>query len=812
MIQLLRQSFRSLSKRPGLSVFVLLIVALCIGGNATIFSAAHAVLFRELPYKDTDRLVFLYSYYLTSPDPVDMSWREIADWRERSQLLEKIAPFNGWHDRLLIQGDSVERIGVCYATPDFFTLLGAKPQLGRLFTAQENGAPGSAPAVLLSHDTWQRLFAGDPDILGREIRLNNRVHTVIGVMPEDFHNLFQWHDGRRHDMWVPAVMAGDSYRAATSVFEDRNLRIWLSVARLKPGVTFEQASQEVDAIAKRLQIEFPDSNQEYVARLYPLRSRMFGHLYSSMQVLLAGAVLVLFIGCANVANLLVIRLVERRKELSLRLSLGASRGQVVRQMLAESTILALAGGLLGVGLSVWGTKLLAGMMELPPFTKIELDGRVLAVSVAATLLTAAFFALPLAVGVSRMESKGVLRQAQGTRGGGAHVSRGQTGLLVFQIAVVVVLLVVAGLFLRSFWLLRSTDLGLDTADVLTLRMSFDAERTSDQPSTTQVLKEGLRRLDGAPGVDAAAVWISSTPGLMPLFTDVLADGATSEEATLRADLHRVSEGALELLGVPLLKGRGFTAQDTADQPRVAIVSNDLAGLLWPGKDPIGQQLYRPGRDDDARMTVVGVIPDTRFEGRFQEGHHDLLVPYEQSPSAAPPLLMIRTQSAPTAIVPEIRRLLKSVDSQIPVYDIASMSELLRHEERSFRLNAVVVSLYSVLVLTLSLLGLYGLLAYLVIQRTPEIGVRLALGADRQRVLRMVMAKGLLLSAGGFVLGMAGALAVTRLLSSVLFGVQGRDPATFIVATGFFAAVVLLAVYLPARRTLRVEPTTALRYD
>jgi predicted permease len=811
MVQLLRQSLRSLAKRPGLSVFVILIIALCIGGTATIFSAAYAVLFRAMPFNAPDRLVFLTGYYLTSSNDSDVSWVEMADWRTRSQSFESVAPFHGWQDRLLVQGDSVERVGVCYAHPDYFHMFGVKPRLGRLFTEEENGAPGTAPAALLSHDAWRRLFAGDPKIVGREIRLNSKVYTVVGVMPETFHNPLQWHNGRRHDIWLPAIMAGDSYRADTPVFEDRNHRIWLAVARLKPGVTFEQARQEVEAIAARLQSEFPDSNQEYTARVYPLRSRMFGHLYAGMKVLLAGAVLVLLIGCANVANLLVLRLMERRKELSLRLSLGASRRQIVQQVLIESTVLALAGGVLGVLLSIWGIKLLAAMMELPPFTVIELDGRVLAVSVATTLLTAAFFAVPLAVGIGRMESSGALRQIQGA-GKGLQVSRGQTGLLVFQISVVVVLLVVAGLFLRSFWLLRSTELGLDTKDVLTLRMSFDVERGDDEPSTQQVLAAALQRLDGAPGVEAAAVWISSTPGLIPLFTDILPDGATSEEATLQADLHRISAGALRLLGVPILQGRDFTAHDTPDKPRVAIVSQNLAGLMWPGKDPIGQQLYRPGRENDARMTVVGVIPDTRLEGRFQEGHHDLMVPYEQSASAAPPLLMIRTNSAQAAIVPEVRKLLREVDPRIPVYDIASLDDLLRHEERSFRLNAAVVSLYSVLVLALSLLGLYGLLAYSVVQRTPEIGVRLALGADRRRVLRMVMARGLLLSAAGFVLGMVGALAITRFVSSVLFGIEERDPLTFLVATGFFVAVVLLAVYLPARRTLQVEPTVALRYD
>lgn len=806
MIQLLKQSLRSLANRPGFSFFVIVILALCIGGNASLFSAAKAVLLQELPYKDVGRLVLLHSFYLPNATDTDLSWAESMDWAKRSRLVEKVTPFLHWQDRLLVLRDSVERIQVNFVHPQFFELLGVRMQLGRAFTEEENGAPGSAPSIIISDELWERVFARDERILGREVRVSNEVYTVVGVMPPGFRNFLEWRFPHRHDAWLPAKM----FQSDPVVFESRDERYWFTLARLKPGVTLEQARQEAEAIGAQFQQEFPDSNRDYVARVDPLREYMFGELYSGMKVLLTGGVLVLLIGCANVANLLLVRMVERRRELSLRLSLGASRWNLVQQVLAESAVLAVLGGALGVLLAIWGVKLLSGLLELPPFVEVRLDGSILAATTLATLVTGLLFALPSALSVARMESKGVLQQIRA--GGRNYSSSGRTGLIVFQTAIVVVLLVVAGLLLRSFWLLQSTEMGIETSDLLTLRMSFGTEQYDDRSRIPLATAEVLRRLDEVPGVEGAAVWVSSTPGLSTQFTDILPDGATSEEATFRADLHRVSPGALGLLGVPVLKGRDVTDHDTPETPRVALVSQTLAELLWPGQDPLGRQLYRPGRDNDARMTVVGVIPDTRFEGRFTEGNHDVVIPTSQSPVAAPPLLLVRTSIPESTIVPAIREVIRQVDPRIPLYDIASMDELLREEERSFRLNAVVVGLFSVLALALALLGLYSMLAYSVLQRTPEIGVRLALGADRQKVLRMVMTKGLVLVLGGLVVGIAGALILARFLSSQLYGIEERDPITFLVVVGLFALVSLLATYLPARRTLRVEPTIALRYE
>lgn len=806
-MQLLRQSARSLARRPGFTVLVLLILALCIGGSASVFSAAEAVLFRDLQYKDLDRLVVLSMFYLPNSTESDLSWMEAQDWGATTQLLEKVSPFLCWQDRLVIQADSVERIGVNFVPSAYFDLLGVRPQLGRAFTSQEDGAPGSAPFIILSNHLWERLYSEDPGIVGRKIQLNDKIYTVVGVMPEGFYDFTQ---GRWPvDAWIPAVMAGDTFLPTVSLFDARDNRVWFALARLKPGVTIEQAQKEADQFAARLQRDFPDTNQEYGALVIPMREFMFEDMQSAMKVLLAGSALVLLIGCANIANLLLARLAERRKDLSLRLAVGADRWRLVQQVLAESLILALAGGALGVLVAVWGTKLMGGLVELPPFTRVELDGTVLAAAIAVTLLTGFLFGLPPAISVARMDSQGTLQQIR-SAGGRTHSARGRSGLIVFQVAVVVVLLVVAGLLLRSFWNLLSTGVDFKTDNLLTLRMSFETDRYEERPAMSVAMSELLRRVEGIPGVEAAATWGPGMPGVLSQFTSLYPEGSSEEDTPLRSDMHSISPGALRMLGVPLVKGREFTPQDNTEAPRVAVISQSLADAMWPGQDPIGKRFWRP-REPGILVTVAGIIPNIRLQGRFAEGNHHLIFPNGQLPTIDSNLL-VRTAASSPALTESLRETIRQVDSQLPVYDIQVLEDRMRQEETSQRLNAAVVALYAVLALVLALLGLYGMLAYSVVQRTQEIGLRMALGADRGGVLGLVMGRGLLLVATGLLLGIAGSLAFTRVLSAQLFGVEARDPMTIVGVVLLFASVALFATWLPARRATKVEPTIALRYE
>jgi putative ABC transport system permease protein len=808
MIQAVRQAARSLVARPGFSLFVILIIALCIGGNASIFSAAQAVLFKPFLYEDVDRLVVLNALELSDSIYTDISWVEAKDWEERTELIESVSPFLPWQNRLIVQQDSVERIGVNFAPPSFLALLGVRPQLGRLFTPEENGAPGSAPVIILSHNLWARLYAKDPGIVGRRIQLNTTPYTVVGVMPEGFYDISQsrW----PVDAWIPAVQVAETFRPGTPVFEGRDQRVWALLARLKPGVTREEAQKEIETVAAALQKEYPETNSRFSAVVYPVREFMFDDLYGGMKVLLVGAVLVLLIGCANIANLLLARLAERSKELSLRLALGANRLHLGQYVLAESLILALLGGALGLVLSIWGSRLLAGLLALPPTTKIELDGTALAISFVATVLTGVLFALPPALSIVRLDSKGTLQQIRAA-GGRTHSTRGRSGLLVFQVAIVVVLLIVAGLLMRSFWKYRTTGVDFNTENLLTLRMSFGTERYQERPNIAVALNELLRRVGEIPGVEGAVTWGPGMPGVEAQFTSLQREGALPDDPPVQSDMHSISPGALKTLRVPLVKGREFTPHDTRDQPRVVIVSQSLAEALWPGEDPIGKRIIRPTREPDVYLTVVGLIPNVRFEGRNSEGAHHLVFPSGQLPTVDQNLL-VRTGADPERVARSLREVIRQVDSQLPVYDLQPLAQRLWEEEATQRMNALVVGLYALLALSLALLGLYSLLAYSVVQRTKEIGLRMALGADRAGVLGLVMARGFALVAGGLALGLAGALALTRLLAAQLYGVTARDPLTFAAVILVFLLVAALATYLPARRATKVEPTIALRYE
>jgi putative ABC transport system permease protein len=810
MIQLWRQAARSLAKRPLFSFCIVLIIALCIGGNAAVFSAAEAVLFRELPFGDADRMVVLTSDHIPTGIETDVSWAELVDWGKRSRLLEHVSPFLAWQDRLIMKKDSVERVRVNCVPSSFLKVMDAKPELGRLFTSQEDGPPGSAPVIILSHALWVDMFGRDPQILGKQIQLNDGPFTVVGVMPENFLHFLQWRF-EPVDAWIPANMAIQGFGPDYPLYEARDERLWFGLARLKPGVTLEQAREEAAGIARQFEQEFPDTNKGYTAHVSPIREAMFPELHQGVEVLLGGAALVLLLGCANVANLLLVRMAAQRKEMSLRLTLGADRNHLIRYILAEGLLFAVLGGLLGMAFAFWGTRVLASLVELPAFTRIELDGRVLAVSAAVTLLTALLFSLPPILSVLRLDSKGALQRIREAGGRTHSSSRGLSGLLVFQVAVVVFLLIVSSLLLQSYWRLQAAGVGFKTAGLLTLRMDFGAERYDEKPNVSAAMAEIIRQVKAVPGIEDAALWGTNVPGISAVFTELLPDGAPETAPTIRADLHLISPGALKALGIPVLRGREFTPQDTYGVPRVAMVTQSLARLVWPNQDPVGKQLYRPSRENGARVTVVGVIPEVRFQGRFEDGTPHLLFPNTQVPGREA-YLMVYTKADVTSITPLLKEAVRKVDFQIPVYDIVPMEQRLRREERPNRLSAAVVTSYSILALVLSLLGLYGILAYSVLQRTQEIGVRLALGARREQVLRSVMGRGAALVAGGVALGLVGAFLLSRLLSSQLYGIAARDPLSFTSVAILFIAVGLLATYLPARQASKVEPTVALRYD
>lgn len=811
MMQKLKQALRSLVvARPGFTALVVLITAFCIGGNASVFSAAKTVLFQKLPYENGDRLVIFSLYYRPTGTDNDLSYRDLEDIRDRTQTLEEVSPFLSWMELLLEAGENVEQIGVDFVTPSHLQLLGIKPYLGRLFSPEEDGLPGSAPVVILSYEIWKRQFGEDREIVGKPIRLNGQSLTVVGVMPPNFFDVAEWRWDV--DAWIPVVMAGSGFELSDDVFENRSHRLWYGFGRLKPGVTMEQAYNDLEAITTDLEAEYPETNKDYGASIITLREFMFGDLHPSMRILLVGAALVLFIGCANIAGLLLVRTVERRSELTLRLALGAGWGDLFRQVLLESLILALMGGALGVGLAVVGTDVLSSLVEMPGFAAIELDGTVLAVIAAVSVLTGLIFGLPPAISATRMEAKSSLIESarSGSGGTGSHGHRGRNFLLVFQVAVVTILLIVAGLLLRSFMELRSTGFSFPTKNLLTLRMTFTGEAYEDRQRIVDTELEILRHLKSVPGVEGATVWGPGIPGLSTQYLTIEKEGATEEDVKIRVFGHLSTPGALETLGIPLLQGREFTADDTGDKPWVAIITRSVAEALWPGEDPIGKRMQRAGRAN-ATMTIVGVMPDAKLHGRLSEGIHQLILPMAQRPVPVSTLL-VRSRIDLGTMAERLRDEVRKIDPKIPLYDISVLDQLLYAEEGHHRLNAAIVGMYSVLALIFAVLGLYGSLSYSVLQRTQEIGVRVAFGARPKDILQMVMGKGLFLVSIGVAIGLVGSLLVTWLLTSLLYDVTEHDPVTYVAVVAIFTIVALLSTYLPARRALKVEPSMALRFE
>jgi len=812
MFQTLRQA-RSLAGRPAFTLLVVFIMALCIGGNAAVFSGAKAVLFQPLPYKDADRLVLLSLVYLPNGTDNDLSYAEAIDWNERITLLDEMSPLLYWQERLLIQGDVTDRVGINFVPPSYFRTLGIEPHLGRHFTEEESGTPGSAPVVLLSHELWERSYGKDPAILGKLIRLNDLDYTVVGVLPEGFRDLTEDRWGEI-DVWAPSTMAAVTFGGdVQGVFEAREARSWFSLGRIKEGVTLEQAQEEVRTIAGQMQREFPESTRDYGARLIPIREYIFADLHGGMEILLTGALFVLLIGCANVASLLLARVAERREELSLHLALGAGRWRLVKSVLVESLILAGAGGALGVLLAIGGTEILSRIITLPPMVEMELDGEVLLASLIATVMTGLLFGLPPAIGATRTEAKGALLVQRGRSvSGRPHTARSRNAILVFQVAVVVTMLVVAGLLLRSFLIIHTTGVDFATDGVLSMRLNFDVAEYEHRPNITAFGQEAIRRLEGVPGVVGAAVWGTGIPGITLQYSEVQREGASEEEPTVRAFMNFTSPGALEVLDIPLVRGRDFTPRDNSDVPQTAIISQSLAQRLWPEQDPIGKRLTRTGRADAPWSTVIGVIRDTRLQGRFAESGYHLIFSQDQRPTRTSTLL-VRTATKPgEELADTLRKVVREVDPGVPVFDVAPLEHRLADEEASFRLNATVVGMYSVLSLLFALLGIYGTLSYSVTQRTREIGVRMALGARAAQVIRMVMGRGLVPVVAGLVLGLVATLAFSRLMSSLLFGITDRDPFTFTAVAVVFIAVALVATYLPARQALRIEPVNALRHE
>lgn len=801
------QVLRSLAKRPGYSAAVILIIALCIGGNAAFFGAGSAILLKSLPFKDSDRLAILTGVFLPAGLTEDsLSYLEVKDIESQTSAFQAVTPFLHWTSRVLVEEDSAEQVRVNFVGARYFDLLGFSPVVGRTFDATELKDPGQSSVVLISHDLWERHYAKDPRILGKKIQLNRAQFEVIGVMPPDFRDIpLVPFLSESASVWLPAA-AIESQQPG--VFTERTMRVWFGVARLKPGMTLKQARVELNAVAERLRLNHPDSNKDYGIAAYPFDGFVLNNLQTSIWTLLLGSLFVLGIGCASIANLLLVGAGERRREMAMRAALGASHWQLMRRLLTESLILAVCGGVLGVFFSFAGVRLLREALELPHFVEISMNAPVLIATFALTLLTGLLFGLPAAKNATRLDLRDDLQERNSTAS--TRATAGQNFLIVLQVASAVILLVGSGLLLRSFLLLHGTNPDYPRQGLLVLQTNLGHENYREQDNIRNVNQALLERIRTIPGVEAAGVWGPGTLGRGSTYVELLPEGAEDDALRwTRANRHHVSPGAIRVMQLPLLKGRDLSVNDTKDTPHVALVSQSMAEAVWPNQDPLGKRFRISA--DDPWITVVGVIAGANLRSRLLAREHDFLISYQQMPIRSVTLL-VRTTGDPAALAAALREAVRDVDPRIPVFNVATVEQVLAKEEAGHRLNAILTVFYAALALFLAVMGVFAVISNAVLQRTREIGLRVALGAHKGGILKVVVSRSAAMVGIGLGIGILASLFITRLISKLLFNVPPNDALTFVGASLLLLVVMLLASAIPAQSALSLDPAKALRKD
>jgi putative ABC transport system permease protein len=800
-----RYGLRSLMKRPGATSIALLTLALGIGVNTAIFSAVDSILLRPLPFKDPDRLV---SVWEQSP-ALGIQQNQAApanffDLRNQSQVFEALGAYGPLDINLTGDGEP-ERLDGQLVSANVFSILGVAPALGRTFLPNED-QPGREHVAVLSDALWQRRFNGDPSILNRTVTLNGESFTIVGVMPRGF-----FFPLRETALWVPWAMEPDQ----ASGRGDHYLGL---VGRLKPDITVERANADLAAIGQRLSVEYPRANEGlgFIAR--SLHRDYVGDLRLPMLILFGAVGLVLLIACANVANLLLAQATTRRKEIAIRIALGARRWTIVRQMLVESLLLAGGGGLLGVLGAFWGVQALAKLLpeSLSKLQGVTIDARVLLFTLGVSVLTAVVFGGLPALLASRTTPGATLSDVARDMAGGTSGRHVRRVLVVSEVALAVVLLVSAGLLIRSFQLLRQVDAGFQTENALTMRMVLPFPKYAKQEARRAFFDEVLRQVKEVPGIEAAGVitFLPLSFNGMNFSFSVEGRPAPSDMKLPFALFRVVSPEYFRAMGIPLLRGRFFEAHDMPDVTPVTVIDRRLAERYWPGEDPIGKRLkVGPADSPNAWLTVVGVVGDVRQTGLYEQ-RLEFYVPYMQERRSfmAPRDLVVRTKADPALIAAAVRNAVWKVDKDQPVSNVRTMDQVFAAAISGERFQALMLGLFAALALVLACVGLYGVISYSVVQRTHEIGVRMALGAQPVDVLTLVIRQGMLLTFAGLVVGIVAGTFVTRVLTDMLFGVTPRDPLTFAGVPVLLLLVAFLACYVPARRATRIDPLEALRYE
>jgi predicted permease len=810
----LRYGLRILTKKPGFTIIAIITLALGIGANSTIFSVVNGLLLRPLPYRDSERLAIIWTH---SPGSnVDQDWPspgQYAAVEAHNSAFEEIAIAQGAN--LILTGRGTpERLGVVRTSPVLFSLLGVQPALGRAFMP-EDSTPDKPPTAILSHGVWQQRFGGDPGVLDQVVTLNGRSHTVVGVMPPDFSLSYEVMPTvgaiAQADILLPLVMDGEFLNRQGD--ENYNL-----LARLKPGMTVAQAQAGLDAAVQSLEERFPDSypaSRRFSMTVRPLLEQVVGDVRPALLVLLGAVGCVLLIACANVANLLLARGASREKEMAIRTALGAGRTRVVRQLLTESVLLAILGGTLGLLMAIWGIDALRSLNpgNIPLMQNISIDGRVLAFTFAVAMITGILFGLAPAVRSSQVNLNESLKEGGRSFVGSRH-HRLRNLLVVAEMALSLMLLIGAGLLIRSFVRVQQVEPGFVPQNVLSMRLSVIGPEYAEEARRMAFYQQLWERVGRLPGVESAG-----GANILPLsgsisWGSITIEGyeAASGQSAIQADQRVASVGYFETMKIPLISGRFFGEQDTRDSTKVVIVDENLASTYWPDADPIGKRLKRGGAASDSPwLTVVGVVANVKQYALDADSRVTLYAPHTQAPSSTM-FVTVRTSGDPRAVAAAVTGEARSIDPNVPVYDVKTMDERLSQSLARRRFAMLALGLFAAVAMLLAAVGIYGLMSYAVAERTREIGIRVALGAQTGDVLKLVVGQGMLLAAVGVAVGLVGAAGVTRVMSSLLFGVGATDPVTFAAPSLLLAGVALLACYLPARRAMRVDPMVALRYE
>ena len=797
----LRYTARTLARSPGFALTAILVLALGVGANTAAFSVTDFVLIRPLPFPEPDRLVKLWEK-LPGYSAMELSPANYVDWKHMSKSFEGMGAFCNTSVNLVGQGDP-ERIEGAAITADLFPLLGVQPLMGRLFTPAEDreGAPGT---LLLSYQLWQAVFGGDASVIGRRVNLDNEPYVVIGVMPRDFH-----FPSRNAELWTPT-----RFREHDDDFRDRNNNYLNVVARLKPGVSLAQSGAEMGVVAAQLERQFPKENKQTSASVNLLRDELPQQSRLLLMALSGAAICVLLIACANLANLLLARGLARQRELSVRAAMGAGRERLVRQLVTESLVLALAGGAVGVLVAAAVVPLLARLVpaSLPIAQSPSIDLRVLIFAGLISGLTGIGFGVLPALRACSQSDLSALRE--GMRAGGGRKERLRSALVIAEVTASVVLLVSAGLLVRALWRIEATDPGFCTGGVLTLQTALPMPKYSETARRVGFYTRVLSAVRALPGVSSAA-YISFLPMVMRGgIWAVAVDGKPLElTGSHTASMRFVTPGFFATLGIPLHRGRDVGESDSIDAPFATVVSESFVRRYWPDEDPLGRHFKMAFND----WMVVGVVGDIRVRGLERNSEPQVYLPYRQVqdglfPFYVPKDLVIRSATGPGTLLRAVRQIIRSADSEQPVSDVRTMADIVEEETASRSAQVRVLGAFAAIAFLLAGVGIHGLLSFAVSRRTQEIGVRIALGAQPVEIVKMIVRQGALLAGAGVVPGIALAYAAGRAMEGLLAGVKPGDALTFASAIGLCVLMTVLGSLVPALRAVRIDPISAIRSE